>query len=107
MKVTAIEEAQDVSIVKVDDLIGSLLTFEMPINDKFEEKKSKFVVFKVDTEDCDDQVERDVDENLTKSIVMLAKGFSKFMGRLSRRSRNNVYTNIKDNQQQNSKGVNF
>lgn len=34
MKVTAIEEAQDISSIKVDDLIGSLLTFEMAINVK-------------------------------------------------------------------------
>lgn len=44
MKVMAIEEARDVSIMKVDELIRSLLTFEMVINDK-SEKKSKSVAF--------------------------------------------------------------
>ncbi|MCI10090.1 gag-pol polyprotein, partial [Trifolium medium] len=33
MKVTAIEEAQDLSTRKVDELIGSLQTFEMAFND--------------------------------------------------------------------------
>lgn len=32
MKVTAIEEAQDLSTLKVDELIGSLQTFELAIN---------------------------------------------------------------------------
>lgn len=38
MKVTIIEEAQDVSTMKVDELINSLLTFEMTIDDKFDKK---------------------------------------------------------------------
>lgn len=32
MKVTIIEEAQDISTMKVDELFGSLLTFEMPLD---------------------------------------------------------------------------
>lgn len=34
MKVTSIEEAKDVSTIKVDELIGSLLMFEMVIDYK-------------------------------------------------------------------------
>ena len=34
MKVTDIEEAQDISSVKVDELIGSLQNFEITINSK-------------------------------------------------------------------------
>lgn len=33
IKVTTIEEVQDISSIKVKELIGSLLTFEMAIND--------------------------------------------------------------------------
>lgn len=40
MKDTIIEEAQDMSTIKVDELIGSLITFEMIINDKFEKKNT-------------------------------------------------------------------
>lgn len=36
MKVTTIDEVQDVSKMKVDDLTGSLLTVEMDIDDKSE-----------------------------------------------------------------------
>lgn len=40
MKVVIIEEAQDLSSIKVDELIGSFQTFEMSIND-ISEKKNK------------------------------------------------------------------
>lgn len=55
MKVTTIEETQDVSTMKVDDLIRSLFTFEMVIDDKSEKKRS--VAFKMDSINCDDHVE--------------------------------------------------
>ena len=38
MKVTAIEEAQDISSMKVEELIGSLLNFEIVINNRKEKK---------------------------------------------------------------------
>lgn len=50
MKLIAIEEAQDISSIKVDELIGSFLAFKMAINEK-NEKKRKGVSFKVDIED--------------------------------------------------------
>ncbi|KAA0059847.1 gag-pol polyprotein [Cucumis melo var. makuwa] len=45
MKVTAIEEAQDITTLKLDELFGSLLTFEMAISDR-ESKKGKRIAFK-------------------------------------------------------------
>lgn len=53
MKVTPIEEAQNVTTLKIDELIGTLVIFEMVIDDKYE-KKSKGVTFKVDVEDNKD-----------------------------------------------------
>lgn len=41
MKVTTIEESQDISSMKIDDLWGSLFTFEMFLNDKFEKKNKR------------------------------------------------------------------
>lgn len=67
----------------------------------------KKVVFKADVEKGDDQVEGDADEKLTKFIAFLAKNFSNVMRRLDKRLRNNVTTNIKNNQHHNLKGVNF
>ncbi|KAA0039061.1 uncharacterized protein E6C27_scaffold84G001570 [Cucumis melo var. makuwa] len=44
MKVTAIEEAQDITTLKLDELFGSLLTFEMTMSDR-ESKKGKGITF--------------------------------------------------------------
>ena len=44
MKVTVIEETQNLSSIKVDELINSLKTFEMSINDKLE-KNNKGITF--------------------------------------------------------------
>lgn len=50
MKVTTTEEDQYIFTIKRKELIGSLLTFEMEINDKLE-KRNKSVVFKANIED--------------------------------------------------------
>jgi len=44
MKVTAIEEAQDISSLKVDELIGSLQNFEITVNNKTDKKSKSIVV---------------------------------------------------------------
>lgn len=49
MKVIAIEKTQDISSIKMDELIGSLLIFEIAINDR-SQKKNKGFTFKVDVE---------------------------------------------------------
>lgn len=94
MKVTTIEEAQDIIKSKVDELIGSLLTFEMVIKVKYD-KQSKSVAFKVDVADGDDQLEGDADETLIELIALIAKKFRKLMRILDRRSRNNVIISVK------------
>lgn len=106
MKVKTIEKVQDASKMKVDMLIGTLLTFEMAINDKLE-KKSKSVAFNIDGEKCDDQVEGGTDENLIESMSLLYKISRKAMRIIERKPRSNITTNVKDNQQQNSKAANF
>lgn len=106
MKVSAIKETKNIPTMKVDELIGSLLTFEITINDKYEEY-SKCLAFKVDIIDHEDQASHDIDDNLTKSIVMLVKHFSKIVIRFDRRIKNNVSSNIEENQQNNSKVGNF
>ncbi|KAA0058251.1 gag-proteinase polyprotein [Cucumis melo var. makuwa] len=45
IKVTAIEEAHDITTLKLDELFESLLTFEMAISDR-ENKKGKGIAFK-------------------------------------------------------------
>lgn len=93
MKVTTIEEEQEVSTIKVDDIIGPLLTFEMTINDK-SKKRNINMAFKDDVEDDEKHVEEDIDDNLTDSIVLIAKRLGKFMRKLEKRSSNNSTTTI-------------
>jgi len=58
MKVTAIEEAQDISSMKVDELIGSLQTFELPNG-----YKKKNIAFVSNTDEKDVQYEMETDCN--------------------------------------------
>src|ERR1044072_2015896 len=76
MKVTAIEEAQDINNMKVDELIGSLQTFEMAINDK--------------TQYEEDQNEKDTGESLLEAITCLGRKLNKALERLDKISRPNV-----------------
>src|ERR1044072_9485117 len=59
MKVTTIEEAQDISKMQVDELIGSLQTFELNINERTD-KKSKNIAFVSNTEEVDEESEVDL-----------------------------------------------
>lgn len=58
IKVTSIDEAQDLSSIKVDELIGSLRTIKMSINER-SEKKNKGITFVSNNEES--QV--DIEEN--------------------------------------------
>jgi len=72
MKVTAIEEAQDIGNMKVEELIGFLQTFEMAINDQ-SEKKNKSIAFMSNT--CDDQTKGDLetDEEIVEVVILLGR----------------------------------
>lgn len=67
MKLTTIDETQDIGTIKVDERIGSFLTFEMTINDKYK-NKNKGITFKYDVESDNEHVEEVTDDNLTNSI---------------------------------------
>ncbi|XP_050920063.1 uncharacterized protein LOC127137667 [Lathyrus oleraceus] len=76
MKVTTIEEAQEINTMRVHELIGSLQTFELGISDK-SKKKSKSITFVSDTKDEEDQCDLDTDEGMTNAIVLLGRQFYK------------------------------
>ncbi|MCH80649.1 gag-pol polyprotein [Trifolium medium] len=84
MKVTAIEEAQDISNMKVDELIGSQQTFEVAMNEK-PEYKIKNIAFVSNTED--DEIQSD--ESLSDAIMCLGKEFNKVLEMMKRKSRPN------------------
>jgi len=88
MKVTAIEEAQDISNMKVDELIGSLQTFELAINDICEKKK-KNIAFISNTEE-DVQCDMETNESILDAFVHLGREFNNVLEMIDKSSRPNV-----------------
>jgi hypothetical protein len=72
MKVTAIEEAHDINTMKVDELIGSLETFELAINERGD-KKSKSIAFASNTDDCKSTGEFDEDDGFSEALAMVGR----------------------------------
>ncbi|KAK2453398.1 gag-protease polyprotein [Trifolium repens] len=72
MKVTAIEEAHDINTMKVDELIGSLETFELAINERGD-KKSKSIAFASNTDDCESTGEFDEDDGFSEALAMVGR----------------------------------
>lgn len=89
MKVTTIEEAQDICNMKVDELIGSLQTFELAISDR-SEKKNKSIAFISETDDEEAQCDMEIDEEISNAIVLLGRKFNKVFKRIDRKPRPNV-----------------
>lgn len=77
MKVTSIEEAQDLSSIKFDEIIIFLQAFEMAINDR-SEKKKKSIAFASNTEEDEDQGE----ENLSDVLALVGRKFYEALKRL-------------------------
>ena len=72
MKVTAIEEAQDISTLKVEELIGSLMTFEMGISETVDRKNKSIALVSNSEEGC--KVEDE--EKISEAIAMLGRQFN-------------------------------
>ncbi|PNX66967.1 gag-protease polyprotein [Trifolium pratense] len=70
MKVTAIEEAKEISEMKLDELVGSLQTYELATNERME-KKTKSIAFVSNAEDEYQQSEIDFEDNISDAIVIL------------------------------------
>ena len=85
MKVTVIEEAQDISSMQVDELIGSLQTYEMILSDS-SEKKIKSVAFVSNTDGDDDNSEKDMGEEFSDALALLGRQFNKVFKRFDRKS---------------------
>ncbi|KAA0036889.1 gag-pol polyprotein [Cucumis melo var. makuwa] len=72
MKVIAIEEAHNITTLKVDELFGSLLNFEMAISD-IENKKGNGISFKSIYEEETIVNQSDNEANMNESIALLTK----------------------------------
>lgn len=90
MKVVAIEEAHDISKKKVDEIVGSLQTFEMGFkNNESTEKKNKSIALVSNTEDEPEESEIGTDKELTKAIAILGRQFNKIMKRMDQKPKSN------------------
>src|ERR1044072_9023453 len=96
MKVTSIEEAQDIANMQVDELIGSLETFELSLNDKVD-KKNKSIAFVSNIDEGDDDSESDFAGEFTEALALLRRKFNRAFKKFDRRSRSNVTDKLSDN----------
>jgi hypothetical protein len=87
IKVTAIEESQDLSTMKVDELIGSLQTFEMAFDER-PEKKLKNLAFT--------SKEGHSDESIAEAIAFIAKKVNKTLNKVQAKWRTNVPDKVLD-----------
>ena len=88
MKVTAIDEAQDISSFKVDELIGSLQNFEITINSKTD-KKGKGIAFASSVDSDEIQGNHEDDEDMSESLALLGRQFKNIFKQFGRRFRSN------------------
>ena len=82
MKVTTIEEAQDISKMQVDELIGSLQTFELTLTDR-SDKKNKNIAFMSNTKEEDEESEMDFAGEFTEALALLGRKFNKAFKKLT------------------------
>lgn len=89
MKVTTIKESKDLSEIGINELIVSLLTYEMKRKHKNDEKKDKMEIALrvIDKEGDEDSL---IDE---EDISLLVKKFNKFHSRSKRNKSKNVTRN--------------
>ncbi|GAA0171214.1 hypothetical protein LIER_25300 [Lithospermum erythrorhizon] len=83
-KVTVIEEAQDLTTMSLNKLIGNLATFEMSLNEG-ELSKKKGIALKATSENVDD-------EELGETINMLAKNFNKILKSFNKKPFNGSFS---------------
>lgn len=81
-KVTAIEEAKDISSMRLDELIGSLITFEMRIKGD-EAGKRKKIAFTAETVVTGNNSVQQ--KEFLHSVAMITKTFGRAMKRMNKR----------------------
>lgn len=81
---TAIEEAQDVKSMKVEELIGSLQTFEMEIIDHTEERK-KGIAFQSNTSVDQTEGNLETNEESSEAIVLIGRQFNNILKKINGR----------------------
>ncbi|GAU49481.1 hypothetical protein TSUD_286190 [Trifolium subterraneum] len=95
MKVIAMEEAQDISTMRVDELIGSLQTYESSVNERIE-RKNKSIAFVSNAAEEDEEDEQDSGESFSEGIVMLGRQFNKILRKADKNSWKGAKNNASD-----------
>ncbi|KAH9802698.1 hypothetical protein KPL71_001497 [Citrus sinensis] len=91
-KRTAIEEAKDLNVLPIDDLIGSLISYEEDLAaEKGHEEKKKNIALKASKRESDEESEMDDEE-----LAMLARRFRKFYKKNNEQRKFRGYKNKKE-----------
>ncbi|KAH9697694.1 Integrase catalytic domain-containing protein [Citrus sinensis] len=91
-KRTAIEEAKDLNVLPIDDLIGSLISYEEDLAaEKGHEEKKKNIALKASKRESDEESEMDDEE-----LAMLARRFRKFYKKNNGQRKFRGYKNKKE-----------
>ncbi|KAH9780749.1 Integrase catalytic domain-containing protein [Citrus sinensis] len=89
---TAIEEAKDLNVLPIDDLIGSLISYEEDLTaEKGHEEKKKNIALKASKRESDEESEMDDEE-----LAMLARRFRKFYKKNNEQRKFRGYKNKKE-----------
>ncbi|KAH9763962.1 Integrase catalytic domain-containing protein [Citrus sinensis] len=91
-KRTTIEEAKDLNVLPIDDLIGSLISYEEDLAaEKGHEEKKKNIALEASKRESDEESEMDDEE-----LAMLAKRFKKFYKKNNEQRKFRGYKNKKE-----------
>ncbi|KAH9768815.1 Integrase catalytic domain-containing protein [Citrus sinensis] len=91
-KKTAIEEAKDLNVLPIDDLIGSLISYEEDLAaKKGHEEKKKNIALKASKRESDEESKMDDEE-----LAMLARRFKKFYKKNNEQRKFRSYKNKKE-----------
>ncbi|GAU44433.1 hypothetical protein TSUD_100800 [Trifolium subterraneum] len=85
-------DALELDTIKLDDLVGSLQTYEMSANERSGSSgsKSKSIALVSNTDNEDHQGDLDTGESISDAMVLLGKQFNKVMRRMDRKTKGNV-----------------
>ncbi|KAH9743401.1 hypothetical protein KPL70_003287 [Citrus sinensis] len=94
-KMTTIEEAKDLNVLPIDDLIGSLISYEEDLAvEKWHEEKKKNIALKASKRESDEESEMDDEE-----LPMLARRFIKFYKKNNEQRKFRGYKNERENKE--------
>lgn len=95
MKVTTIEKAQNIPKMKVDELLGSLMTFKLSLDNR-PDKKQKGIALKNFSKELQTDLEGKSDSEIHESLALLTKQFNQIVKRFDSRLGSQFFFNYRD-----------